>query len=88
VFFSFFSAGLLLTLLYSGAIPPLVVKTKGLNDKDFSMSITLWLYLFFFCLFEHGLLCMWCVMMNGSVMNSSVETLTPSNYPVSTLTAG
>ena len=41
-----FSASLLLTLVDSGAIPPLVVKTRGLNE-DFSMSITLWLYLSF-----------------------------------------
>jgi len=46
------SASLLLTLLYSGAIPLVVVKTKGLNE-DFSMSITLWLYLFF------SFLCYW-----------------------------
>jgi len=32
--------------LHSGAIPPVVVKTRGLN-QDFSMSITLWLYLSF-----------------------------------------
>ena len=44
-----FSASLLLTLLHSGAIPPLVVKTRGLNE-DFSMSITLWLHLSFFSL--------------------------------------
>ena len=36
----FFSASLLFTLLHSGAIPPVVVKTRGLNE-DFSMSITL-----------------------------------------------
>ena len=42
-FFSYFFASLLLTVLHSGAIPPLVVKTRGLNE-DFSMSITLWLY--------------------------------------------
>ena len=46
-FFSYFSASLLFTLLHSGAIPPVVVKTRGLNE-DFSMSITLWLYLSFF----------------------------------------
>ena len=40
-----FSASLLftITLLHSGAISPVVVKTRGLNE-DFSMSITLWLY--------------------------------------------
>jgi len=41
-FFSYFSASLLLTLLHSGAIPPLVAKTRGLNE-DFSMLITFWL---------------------------------------------
>jgi len=45
-FSAIFSASLLLTLLHSGAIPPLVVKTRGLNE-DFSMLITLWLYLSF-----------------------------------------
>ena len=43
-FSAIFSASLLLTLLHSGAIPPLVVKTRGLNE-DFSLSITVWLYL-------------------------------------------
>jgi len=39
-----FSASLVLTLVHCGAVPPLVVKTRGLNE-DFSMSIiTLWLY--------------------------------------------
>jgi len=42
-----FSASLLFTLVHSGAITPLVVKTKGLNE-DFSRLITLWLYLSFF----------------------------------------
>jgi len=48
-FSAVFSASLLFTiiLLHSGAIPPVVVKTRGLNE-DFSMSITLWLYLSFF----------------------------------------
>jgi len=46
-FSAIFSASLLLILLHSGAIPPLVVKTRGLNE-DFSISITLWLYLSFF----------------------------------------
>jgi len=41
-FFSYFSASLLLTLLHSGAIPPLFAKTRGLNE-DFSMLITFWL---------------------------------------------
>jgi len=45
-FFSYFSASLLLTLLYSGAIPPVVGKATGLNE-DFSISFTLWLYLSF-----------------------------------------
>jgi len=53
-FSAIFSASLLLTLLHSGAIPPLVVKTRGLNE-DFSMSITLWLYLF--CSFS----CCWLI---------------------------
>jgi len=44
--FKNFSASLLFTLLHSGAIPPVVVKTSGLNE-DFSMSITFWLYLSF-----------------------------------------
>jgi len=35
-----FSASLLFTLLHSGAIPPVVVKTRGLNE-DFSISVTL-----------------------------------------------
>ena len=39
-FSAIFSASLLFTLLHSGAIPPVVVKTRGLNE-DFSMSITL-----------------------------------------------
>ena len=39
-FSSVFSASLLFTLLHSGAIPPVVAKTRGLNE-DFSMSITL-----------------------------------------------
>ena len=39
-FSAIFSASLLFTLLHSGAIPSVVVKTKGLNE-DFSMSITL-----------------------------------------------
>jgi len=43
-FSTIFSASLLLTLLHSGAIPLVVVKTTGLNE-DFSMSITLWLHL-------------------------------------------
>ena len=39
-FSAIFSASLLFTLLHdSGAIPPVVVKTRGLNE-DFSMSIT------------------------------------------------
>jgi len=42
-----FSASLLLTLLHSGAIHLPVVKTRVMN-VDFSMSITLWLYLSFF----------------------------------------
>ena len=42
-FLAIFSASLLFTLLHSGAIPPVVVKTRGLNE-DISMSITLWLY--------------------------------------------
>ena len=44
-----FSASLLLNLVYSSAIPPLVVKTRKLN-QDFPISITLslWLYLSFF----------------------------------------
>jgi len=46
-FSAIFSASLLFTLLHSGAIPQVVVKTRGLNE-DFSMSITLWLYLSFF----------------------------------------
>ena len=41
-FSAIFSASLLLTLLHSGAIPPVVVKTRGLNE-DFSISISLWL---------------------------------------------
>jgi len=45
-FSAIFSASGLLTLLYSGAIPPVVVKTRELNE-EFSMSITLWLYLSF-----------------------------------------
>jgi len=45
-FSAIFSASLLFTLLHSGAIPPVVVKTRGLNE-DFSLSITLWLYLSF-----------------------------------------
>jgi len=45
-FSAIFSASLLLTLLHSGAIPPVAVRTKGLNE-DFSMSITLLLYLSF-----------------------------------------
>jgi len=54
VFQLFFSASLLFTLLQSGAIPPVVVKTRGLNE-DFSMSITLWLYLSFqVCTFHDG----------------------------------
>jgi len=32
VFELFFSASYLFTLLHSGAIPPLVVKTRGLNE--------------------------------------------------------
>jgi len=43
-FSAIFSASVLLTLLHSGAIPPVVVKTRGSNE-DFSMSITLWLCL-------------------------------------------
>jgi len=39
-FSAIFSASLLFTLLHSGAILPVVVKTRGLNE-DFSMSITL-----------------------------------------------
>ena len=50
-FSAIFSASLLFTLLHSGAIPPVVVKTRGLNE-DFSMSITLWLYLSFFSFTE------------------------------------
>jgi len=46
-FSAIFSASLLFTLLHSGAILPVVVKTSGLNE-DFSMSITLRLYLSFF----------------------------------------
>ena len=42
-FSAIFSASLLLTPLHFGAIPPLVVKTRELNE-EFSMSITLWLY--------------------------------------------
>ena len=38
-FSGIFSASLLFTFLHSGVIPPVVVKTRGLN-KDFSMSIT------------------------------------------------
>jgi len=45
-FFSYFFCQSFFTLLHSGAIPPVVVKTRGLNE-DFSMSITLWLYLSF-----------------------------------------
>jgi len=43
-FSAIFSASLLFTLVHSGVIPPVVVKTRGLNE-DFSMSITLWLYI-------------------------------------------
>jgi len=39
-FSAIFFASLLFTLLYSGAILPVVVKTRGLNE-DFSLSITL-----------------------------------------------
>ena len=39
-FLAIFSASFLFTLLHYGAIPPVVVKTRGLNE-DFSMSITL-----------------------------------------------
>jgi len=49
-FSAIFSASLLftLTLLHSGAVPPVVVKTSGLNEH-FSMSVTHWLlYLSFF----------------------------------------
>ena len=46
-FLAIFSASLLFTLLHSGAVLPVVVKTRGFNE-DFSMSITLWLYLSFF----------------------------------------
>ena len=46
-FSAIFSASFLFRLLHSGAILPVVVKTRGLNE-DFSMSITLWLCLFFF----------------------------------------
>ena len=53
-----FSASLLLTLVDSGAIPPLVVKTRGLNE-DFSMSITLWLYLSFFLFHVVGRSLLW-----------------------------
>jgi len=35
-----FSAIFSATLVHSGAIPPLVVKTKGMTE-DFSMSITI-----------------------------------------------
>ena len=35
-----FSASVLFTLLHSGDISPVVVKTRGLNE-DFSMPITL-----------------------------------------------
>jgi len=49
-FSAIFSTSLLLTLLHSGAIPTLVVKTRGLNE-DFLMSITLWLYLSILSLF-------------------------------------
>ena len=42
-FSAIFSASILFTLLHSGAIPPIVMKTRSLNE-DFSISITLWLY--------------------------------------------
>ena len=45
-FSAIFSASLFFTLLHSGAIPPVVVKTRGLNE-DFSISITLWFLLLF-----------------------------------------
>jgi len=41
-----FSYFFLPVFFHSGAIPPLVVKTRGLNE-DFLMSMTLWLYLSF-----------------------------------------
>ena len=39
-FSAIFSASLLFTLLHCGAIPPVIVKTRGLNE-DFSMSNSL-----------------------------------------------
>ena len=39
-FSAIFSASLLFTLLHSGAIPPVVVKTRGLNE-DFSICQSL-----------------------------------------------
>ena len=53
------SASLLLTLLHSGAILPLVLKTGGLNE-DFFMLITLWLYLSFF-----SFSCSWYISVRG-----------------------
>jgi len=46
-FSAIFSASILLTLLHSGAIPPLVVKTRGLNE-DFSVNHSLVVLLLFF----------------------------------------
>jgi len=46
----FFLPVFLFRLLHSGVIPPVVVKTRVLNE-DFSMSITLWLYLLLILLF-------------------------------------
>jgi len=52
-FLAMFSASLLLTLIHSSAIPPLVVKTRGLNE-EFSVSITFWLYCTNHSLFHVG----------------------------------
>jgi len=57
-FSAIFSASLLLTLVHSGVNPPLVVKTRGLNE-GFSMSITLCLYLSFFLFHVVGRSLLW-----------------------------
>ena len=58
------SASLLFTLLHSGAIPPVVVKTRGLNE-DFSMPITLWLYLSIMIFWCKLYKCHICTIWNG-----------------------
>ena len=52
-FSAIFSASLLFTLLHSGAIPPVVVKTRGLNEDFFvNHSLVVFILLLFMLLVD------------------------------------